>query len=815
MPASNNQYEYFAFISYKREDEKWAKWLQRKLEYYKLPSSVRKDNPDLPEKIRPVFKDTTDLEPGVLAQKIQDALNSSQFLIVICSPRSANSIWVSKEVQSFIDSGRADHIIPFIIGGIPNAADPKEECFPEGLRQLAGEKELLGANINEMGRDAAAIKVIARMFNLRFDTLWQRYERRRRQKTIGIIAVALFAVMFALSFMMLYFDRNKAYDDLSMVNEKLIQSNEALNKSNMDLEAAYDSIMIANTIIQNKTDSLTQSKLDILRKKEALLLEGQLKEQQILYTAIYNAEASLRSENYLDAVTIALKQLKSGGRFSYSPKLEFILRTACDKLECDTFSIVKKLYPPVMLTSATSEDNDVIFIENGRYLVSYQSKIMVVDSFTGDVVATADEGVEQIGYDPGTKMLVGLSYNQIIKYDWQKDILSVKEIPDDGEPLKWQCATVSPNGKRVVTYNHKTSRYQIRDAESSETIIETKTPLTRYNINYTGEKFLSLSDNSVVENDIASGKKKKILQKEGIKDYCYADDGHTIIVLSEDSIFSVYDPRSDFLYSIKLDSEAETYWVCDVAISKDRRYIASNNFIIDLTSGKTHIYPFDLVRKYSFGGNSNILYVLNTDFELNLLYRSDRGPIYRKYFMDPAPMFFLPDNSFIGHDHNVWALGTPPELIGPNSDNDTDSDYITYHSPDNSLYAIGKDPVVIYDSRTHKNVGTPIALNTELVGHISFSSDNKQIVISGFGKETMIYDIHSGEPVYDLQVQYTGAFCGEASFGSDNTLFISSSDPEFYNKGLLYRIYHPYPEILKYSEQLINLFRKSQRKADL
>ena len=31
------QYTYYAFISYQRKDEKWAKWLQRKLENYKLP----------------------------------------------------------------------------------------------------------------------------------------------------------------------------------------------------------------------------------------------------------------------------------------------------------------------------------------------------------------------------------------------------------------------------------------------------------------------------------------------------------------------------------------------------------------------------------------------------------------------------------------------------------------------------------------------------------------------------------------------------------------------------------------------------------
>lgn len=30
-----DQYKYWAFISYKREDEKWAKWLQKKLEYYR------------------------------------------------------------------------------------------------------------------------------------------------------------------------------------------------------------------------------------------------------------------------------------------------------------------------------------------------------------------------------------------------------------------------------------------------------------------------------------------------------------------------------------------------------------------------------------------------------------------------------------------------------------------------------------------------------------------------------------------------------------------------------------------------------------
>lgn len=138
-----NEYKYLAFISYKREDEKWAKWLQHKLEHYKLPTSVRKTNPSLPERVRPVFKDTTDLAGGVLEKAIKEALYFSKYLIVICSPRAAQSPWVCKEVQEFIDSGREEFIIPFIIDGEPNSKELNKECFPKSLRTLVGEKELL------------------------------------------------------------------------------------------------------------------------------------------------------------------------------------------------------------------------------------------------------------------------------------------------------------------------------------------------------------------------------------------------------------------------------------------------------------------------------------------------------------------------------------------------------------------------------------------------------------------------------------------------------------------------------------------------
>lgn len=195
--------EYYAFISYKREDEKWAKWVQDKLEHYKFPTNLN-GRTDLPKNIRPTFRDVTDLKPGLLAEEINNALRNSEWLIVVCSPRSAKSPWVCKEAQTFIDLGRADHIIPFVIEGNPFSNDAATECYPEALLNLTGSKELLAANINEMGREAAAIKVVARMFNLRFDALWQRYEREQKHKRWMWIGGSIFIALLGLS-IALYF----------------------------------------------------------------------------------------------------------------------------------------------------------------------------------------------------------------------------------------------------------------------------------------------------------------------------------------------------------------------------------------------------------------------------------------------------------------------------------------------------------------------------------------------------------------------------------------------------------------------------------
>lgn len=181
--VSSMGYKYIAFISYKREDEEWAARLQRKLEEFILPVQIREEHPGLPENLRPVFRDKTDLGLGLLERRIKEGLMDSRFLIVVCSPNSASSKWVGKEVQEFIDEGRSEMIIPYIISGTPNSGGP-DECFPSPLKSLNGSQELLAANVNEISEDYAIAKIMARMLDLRIDTLWNRYEKDLQMKLL-------------------------------------------------------------------------------------------------------------------------------------------------------------------------------------------------------------------------------------------------------------------------------------------------------------------------------------------------------------------------------------------------------------------------------------------------------------------------------------------------------------------------------------------------------------------------------------------------------------------------------------------------------
>lgn len=285
---ADSTYTNIAFISYKREDEKWAKWLQKRLEYYELPTEIRKKYPDLEflEHPRHVFKDTTDLSGGVLAKAIKVGLDSSKFLIVICSPRAAKSEWVCKEVQDFIDAGREEYIIPFIVDGEPYAKNTEQECFPTSLKALAGDRELLGININENGREAAAVKVAARMFGLNYDSLWQRFKREERKRKRNVFAIFILTIIVLLSIIAYGIWANlqitSERDRANIANKQLLSANYRISKQTSELQRANDSISKQKISLQKAFDNLSKtekalskSNVDLIASNKLLKVEKQ------------------------------------------------------------------------------------------------------------------------------------------------------------------------------------------------------------------------------------------------------------------------------------------------------------------------------------------------------------------------------------------------------------------------------------------------------------------------------------------------------------------------------------------------------------
>lgn len=210
---------YWAFISYSHEDKRWADWLHKRLESYRIPSRlVGKPSRDtaIPKRLFPVFRDREELPSSAdLGANINHALQQSRCLIVICSKRSAASRWVNEEIRLFKQLGRADRILALIVEGVPNASDVNnldDECFPPALTHHVDQQgtiqsqrvEPIAADLrpNKDGRQNALLKLIAGVLGVRYDELRQRERHRRFQRNLilGSITALLLLVVGILAY---------------------------------------------------------------------------------------------------------------------------------------------------------------------------------------------------------------------------------------------------------------------------------------------------------------------------------------------------------------------------------------------------------------------------------------------------------------------------------------------------------------------------------------------------------------------------------------------------------------------------------------
>jgi hypothetical protein len=124
--------KYNAFISYKHEveDTKIAKLIQRELEHYRIPDRIQEKTGF--KKIERVFRDTDELSlTANLSDTITDALDNTDYLIVICSKKTKESEWVLREINYFLEKHSRDHILTVLIEGEPAEVVPEVLQYEE------------------------------------------------------------------------------------------------------------------------------------------------------------------------------------------------------------------------------------------------------------------------------------------------------------------------------------------------------------------------------------------------------------------------------------------------------------------------------------------------------------------------------------------------------------------------------------------------------------------------------------------------------------------------------------------------------------
>lgn len=190
--------KYNAFISYRHADpdDYIAGLIHKKLETFRVPRRIRKATGI--KKIERLFRDQEELPiDSSLSDNIDAALQESEFLIVICSPRLIESRWCRAEIENFIKIRDRDHILAVLVEGEPEEAFPDLIRFDEEgnpVEPLAA--DVRGATKAEMKRklNGEILRLAASLLHCGYDDLRQRH-RERLIKRVMIAMTALLLLM--------------------------------------------------------------------------------------------------------------------------------------------------------------------------------------------------------------------------------------------------------------------------------------------------------------------------------------------------------------------------------------------------------------------------------------------------------------------------------------------------------------------------------------------------------------------------------------------------------------------------------------------
>ena len=258
--GSATPYKYDAFISYKHGpvDSEAAITLQRNLEHFHVPllsasllSSLPfpgRNNEKKEKKIRRVFLDKEEMTAGSsLSSALQNALQQSEWLIVICSGSTKESPWVDLEIRDFLKTHDRGHILTVMIDGEPGDVIPdilnSESMLPEDVRAA----DARGRNIREIRKKLKGSALLEIAAPILGTTLYDLTQRHRVYRMKRITTAAVICLAAVTGFLMYAFSQNRKLERTN--SQLLLRQAEVMTKEASELLSEGDNLHAVENLL--------------------------------------------------------------------------------------------------------------------------------------------------------------------------------------------------------------------------------------------------------------------------------------------------------------------------------------------------------------------------------------------------------------------------------------------------------------------------------------------------------------------------------------------------------------------------------------
>lgn len=396
--------KYDAFISYRHcELDKFnAVNIQKKLESFKLPKSLKGITPSGKTKITRVFRDQDELPlASNLSDPIEDALVNSDWLIVICTPRLKESQWCATEIETFIRLHGRDHVLAVLAEGEP------EDSFPEALRFIdetvvdeQGNEHIERVEIEPLAADTrgdsqherrkqiddAVIRLAAPIFELNYDDLKQRHKEQRTKRILsvaGSIAAVFFA--FAMVCLLLALQISKQKDTIEEQYNKIEERNREILTKDINIQAQSREIEENYKEISAKNDEIMAKNEEIMAKNEEISAQyraEQVKHAESMADASQELLALGKKKDALYAARSAMPDTMEGLDIPYTASAENALSDALGWADIGNI-----LSPDNVFEPSNCYFNSAALSPDGKYLAILENSgfISVFDTESGEL----------------------------------------------------------------------------------------------------------------------------------------------------------------------------------------------------------------------------------------------------------------------------------------------------------------------------------------------------------------------------------------------------------------------------------------------